>query len=541
MSTAIRLFFVGVLVAISAWGQAAGDAPSPIALEPGARQLFLDDAVIAKMSGLTRTMHQPEKRGAVLKPDIPTDGDLIQIRGEPVWIPEEGVYKILYFACARDPKYSFGIALATSKDGLHWDKPNLGLVEALGSKDNNWIAIPEEIAWPENAMEGFVYDPDDPNPAHRYKGLMGATRRRPVVSPDCIHWSPLGDAVIPSSDEGHLLHDRAHKQYCAIVKTGNEYGRAFSIATSTDFEHWTPNRLLFGADAIDQKMAPDVINRRLNNPNMLGPFFVEPNPAVTPVPNDGLMHQPIWRAEVYNVGVFTYEGFYIGLPSMYYPTATCLPERNNTDGFHEIQLIASRDLNSWIRLGDRKPFIECSGIEKGRIGVYDRTQILAANAPLVKDDELWFYYSGLKWRDSNYGLNKDGSPRDPATLTDEERADLKDGWGAACLAVLRRDGFVSLDSGYFAGSLTTRPFKLNGKRLYINAAAAKGQVTVELMSKDGRSIRGYSDSDCTPVVGDRVRAEVTWKDGADIASLSGQEIQLEFCLKSASLYSFWME
>lgn len=524
----------------SACARAQEGSAAAIPLEPGVRQLFLDDAVAGELVGVVRTMHQPVKRGAVLKPDIPSDGDLIQIRGEPVWIPEENLYKMLYFACARDPKYSFGIALATSKDGLHWDKPNLGLVEVFGSKDNNWIAIPDDIAWPNNAMEGFVYDADEPNPARRYKGLMGAVNRRPVVSPDGVHWTPLGDAVIPSSDEGHLLHDRTRNRFCAIVKIGNEYGRAFSIATSEDFEHWTSNRFLFGADAMDQKMAPAVIERRLGNPDMLGPFFVEPNPAVTPVPDDGLMHQPIWRAEVYNVAVFPYEGLYIGLPSMYYPTATCLPERNNTDGFHEIQLIVSRDLTSWTRLGERSPFIQCSGIENGRLGVYDRQQILAANAPLVKEDELWFYYSGLKWRNSHVDLNRDGTPRDPATLTDDERADLKDGWGAACLAVLRRDGFISIDAAS-TGYVLTKPVRLAGNGLYLNVRAPDGEVRVEAIGMDGLPVAGYGMADCIPVTGDRVRAPLAWKNGEGIASITGKEVRLLIQMKHASLYAFWVE
>ncbi|MFA6243583.1 MAG: hypothetical protein WC655_21760 [Candidatus Hydrogenedentales bacterium] len=540
MSIRWGLAIVAVAMSAGAQAQTAPVDSTPVALEPGQRQLFLDDAIVGEMAGLTRTMHTPEKRGAVIKPDIPSDGALLQIRGEPVWIPEEGLYKILYLACARDPKYVVGIALATSKDGQHWEKPNLGEVEVFGSKDNNWIAMEPGLTWPDNALEGFLYDPDDPDPARRYKALLGAVNRRPVVSPDCIHWTRLGDAVIPSSDEGHVVYDRPHKQFLAIVKTGNEYGRAFSVSTSTDFEHWTPNRFLFGADAIDQKMAPGVITRRIENPNMFGPFFVEPNPAITPTPNDGLMHQPIWRAEVYNVGVFPYEGLYIGLPSMFYPTATCLPERNNTDGFHEIQLIMSRDLTSWTRLGDRKPFIECSGIENGRIGVYDRTQILAANAPVVKDDELWFYYSALKWRDSMYDLNKDGTPRDPATLTDEDRADLKDGWGAACLAVLRRDGFISLDAAT-EGFVVTKPLKLSGNNLFLNLSAPNGQATVEVLDANGKPVPGYSKDEAIPMTGDHVRAPVSWKNGASIAALAGKEIQLKISVNAANLYAFWAE
>jgi hypothetical protein len=511
---------------------------TPIALQPGQRQLFLDDFVIAELSGLVRTMHRAEKRGSVVRPDIPTDGTLIQTRGEPVWSPEDAEYKLVYYAYGGGV-LGTGMALATSKDGLHWTKPLLGLVEVQGNTTNNWITIDPTVVPPNRVIDGVVYDPDEKDLDRRYKTLLGAINRRPAVSADCVHWTRIGTTEISSSDESHFLYDRDRRQFHAIVKTSNVYGRAFAIASSSDFEHWTPNRPLFGADAEDQKMAPDIIRRRLDNPNMLGPLFVEPRPSDGAKPPDG-SHQPVWRAEVYNIGVFPYEGLYIGLPSMYYPTGTCLPARNNTDGFHVIQLVMSRDLEHWARLGERQPFIEPSGIEHGRIGVYDRTQILAANRPILREDELWIYYSGLKWRDPIYELNPDGTPRDPSTLTEDDRADMKDGWGAICLAVLRRDGFISLDAAG-DGRLLTKPLQLAGRRLFLNISAPKGQALVEIVGLDGSPKSGYAQSDAIPVTGDAVCGPVSWKKEADIARLSGQTVRLKIYMKSAQLYAFWTE
>ena len=88
-----------------------------------------------------------------------------------------------------------------------------------------------------------------------------------------------------------------------------------------------------------------------------------------------------------------------------------------------------------------------------------------ATNPVEHGDELWFYYSALKWRDNPYRFNSDRTRRDPQTLSPSERADQAEGGGAVCLAVLRRDGFVSLDAGEQPGTVTTRPFRCAGTKL----------------------------------------------------------------------------
>ena len=63
-----------------------------------------------------------------------------------------------------------------------------------------------------------------------------------------------------------------------------------------------------------------------------------------------------YNADIYNLGIFRYEGLYVGLPAVFHATGK-LPSGENQDGFHLIQLMCSRDLKTWQRLGDRKAFI----------------------------------------------------------------------------------------------------------------------------------------------------------------------------------------
>jgi hypothetical protein len=47
------------------------------------------------------------------------------------------------------------------------------------------------------------------------------------------------------------------------------------------------------------------------------------------------------------MGVFAYESVYIGLPAMYHSVAPGPWGSHNTDGFHLIKAITSRDLKTW--------------------------------------------------------------------------------------------------------------------------------------------------------------------------------------------------
>ncbi len=518
-----------------------GASESAIELKPGGKQLFLDDHVVQSVDGLTRTMHSPEKRGAVLKPDIPSDGCAVAALSAPMWVPEEGVYKVVYNAYTMDDHRGIGPSLAISKDGIHWEKPIIGEVDVCGSKENNRVVLDADLHWTDNALFSVIYDADDPDPARRYKGLLGSSGRAPVVSPDCIHWTRLPVPRIPSSDVSQLVRDPEHGRYLAMLKGGNEFGRAFNIAMSEDFEHWTQPRFLFGADAEDQTRAVENIRRRLLDPGLAKPQFVDPDPAIGWRPPEGKKMHPTWRAECYNMPVFPYEGLYIGLPQMYHPCGQSLPSRANTDGFHLIQLAMTRDLKHWKRLGNRMPFIGPSRLEDGLLGTFDRLQLGANNQPVVRGDELWFYYTGMKWRTYLYELWTDGSPRDAATLSDEERADLDDGWGALCLAVLRLDGFVSLDAGENGGHVLTKPVQAVGRGLFLNLAAADGSARVEILDEQGTDIPGFSADDAVPMTGDGVRLPVAWKGGSDLSRFAGKVIRLRIHLKKAALFAFWME
>jgi hypothetical protein len=111
---------------------------------------------------------------------------------------------------------------------------------------------------------------------------------------------------------------------------------------------------------------------------------------------------------------------------------------------------------------------------------------------------------------------------------------------ATGLAVLRRDGFASMDGGESEGSLTTRPVRFTGSHLFVNVSAAGGELSVEILQENGAPIAPYTRNECVPIRADRTSERVRWKSAADLAPLAGKPVRFRFFLRSGQLYAFWV-
>jgi hypothetical protein len=443
---------------------------------PGRRQLFFDDVGVAGREGLVRVFHRPEKRGAVVR--SPRSDQAMQTRTAPIW--DEARQKWLLYVLTTTEN------LWESADGL------------------NWQPLPN----PNLRIDMAVRDTRETNPARRFKAPL--LNRGFAVSSDGLQWTPIETPAIASSDEGNFTLSPTTGLFIHTVKRGGPNGRAVAIATSTDFTTWTDLGVVFAADDLDQEQGRRNIEVRLADNTLLPPRYHAPED---------------YRVDVYNMGVFEYEGQYLGLPAMFHSTGK-VPNYPNTDGFHLVQVVHSRDLKTWNRVGDRQTFLGPSRVGSG---AYDLTQIISPSAPVVRGDELWFYYTGLKWRSS---FDYEGTYPNGKTILLPERN--RDG-GAVCLAILRRDGFVSVDAGETPGLLTTAPFTLAAGGLRVNLQAPRGDLQVELWSA-GNELLARS----APLVGDLPQGEVMWELG-ELAAHVGKRVSLRFRLTNGALYSWWIQ
>ena len=472
----------------------------------GERQLFPDDYGIAKVENLTRTMHAPDKKGAVIRPDVALGFRALQIRMAPIWSPEKEVWQL--WDCASEPSEIDGTGVYfsgyyESTDELHWSKPEVGQVEYRGSKKNNLVTV--VLGGVQHRAECIVRDDTDPDPNRRYKtatpNVFDADKGGYAVSPDGIRWSEISHPGISSGDEWNLTFDAKEHLFLHYLKRRGAHGRAIWLTTSDDFSNWSEPELIFEADDLDQSHGAERIEARLADP------------AYQPL----LSNDPsVYNIDVYHMCPFRYESAYWGMPAFYH--AVCPGFANtNTDGFHVAEIASSRNLKNWSRLGDRQAFLEPS---RRDCGAYDLTQIMSPASAVVRDDELWFYYSGLKYR---------------ALTSEEDRHHLDKDSSAICLAVLRRDGFVSLDAGETGGTMVTDPFTLAGKRLFVNVDATGGELRVETLDANG-DVKASSAS----IAGDHPSNELVWEQG-NMGEQLGQEVSLRITLRDARLYSYWVE
>ncbi|MDE0633734.1 MAG: hypothetical protein OXH73_19665 [Caldilineaceae bacterium] len=476
------------------------------------RQLFFDDDDIASIDGLERSLHQPNKKGAVIRADpnmevIGSDGAPIyrpQTRTAPVWDAEAELWKFWTIGAKLDWNQGRS-SYHESRDGLHWYQPSIGQLEYQGSRDNNHVAIPLDETRTSEVL-GVIYDAGDPDPNRRFKAISFIMEPDLSivfgVSADGIVWRKHDAPAILSGDEPNFSFDAADHRYIATVKVRGKWGRSHAVTTSQDFDHWSEPELVFQADDEDQELAREVIARRLANPALQQTVVNHPEEH---------------GVDVYNFSISRYESRYIGFASMFHHVGRSVDGRNH-DGFHHVQLASSRDMYTWERQGNRRPFIDSSPLGGG---AYDTLQMLGPSSPVRRDDELWFYYTGVKFR------------RPPSKWDPD--------YAAICLAVLRRDGFVSLGAGEEGGSLVTEPFEWEGERLYLNAVADDGAVAVELLDVDGRPVPGYGAEDATSLNEDVVRQAVVWGENGRMPDPDNGPVRLRISLTNAELYSYWFE
>jgi len=517
-----------VLIIALLWPLAA-HADSPLSIGDR-RQVFIDGRFLAESRGVELVVHRPRK---IDVPVIACDRQWEERLGQyHSVLYEAGVYHMWYTVYCKADSNTVpvrSIAYAASSDGIHWEKPALGLVEIYGTRKNN-IVLGHGFGGIKGATHGcMVFLDPHAGPRERFRLVSNPAELGKSLqifsSPDGIHWTLTYRDIMKFRSERHHLDsqnvifwDERIGKYVAYVRRNlrpsGSQGRSVARAESNDLSSF--------ADVED---CPVVL------------AFDEKDPAYSHSANKA----GIQIVDFYTNGTVKYrwaEDAYYMFPSEYFHYGTFLKDFRKGQpvnaGSLDSRFAAGRDGISWLRY-DRRAFVRL-----GRKDQWDSRSIYMAYGivPGGSENELFMYYCGSNML---HGWDREDQHRERnkrilrriggASQTD------RDGIGRL---VIRRDGFLSVRADYTGGEFLTPVMTFDGDELRLNVdTSAVGQVRVEILDKDSKPIAGYAAGDCDEIyTANEIDRPVTWNGRADVGELAGRAIRLRFIMRDADLYAF---
>ncbi len=235
-------------------------------------ELFVDDHLIGAVTGdVHQQLLQPEPKDVVFVADAPWEGNTSAYY---TFFQDGDVYRMIYRGSQHDEQKKAArrevTCYAESKDGIHWTKPQLGLFEWNGSKENN-------IVWVGSGAHNFTAFRDD-NPAtpaeSRYKAFAGGRGGLlPFASPDCQNWKLIQDQPVITNgafDSQNLAFwDTARGEYRAYWRYFGNRIRAIRTATSRDFITWENEAdLTYTEGTPDEHLYTNAIQKYFRAPHL---------------------------------------------------------------------------------------------------------------------------------------------------------------------------------------------------------------------------------------------------------------------------------
>lgn len=475
---------------VSAQTGAAG--PFPVIDLGSRRELFVDDFLIDKLDNVRLELQHPQPQEVVFACDQPWEGNTcIYFR----IIPDGGKFRMWYQGAhwqfdPKDPKgnHPYHLCYAESDDGLKWTKPNLGLIEADGSKENN-ICLSGFL---DNCAPFRDDNPDCP-PEAKFKAI-GYAKEGLIAwqSPDGIRWQRLGDQPIIKKgffdSQNTAFWDPEIKKYRAYIRDFHDGLRDNRLAFSSDFREWTvPEMLNISPPVPGEQFYTNCISRYPRASHLFIGYparYVERgwSPSMKALPD--LDHREIRAKAGQRIGTAISDGVFM----------------SSRDGFN-----FHRWPEAFLRIGPERPGSWVYG------DCYAAHGLIETDSPLGSGKEFSLFIPEKYWRTG---------------MTVRRHT-------------LRIDGFVAAKAPLSGGQLLTKPITFSGQKLMLNfATSAAGSLRVELTDLEGKPLPGFALADCDETFGDSLDRAITWNGKPDVASLSCKSVRLRFQLNDADLYSF---
>lgn len=470
------------------------------------REMFTGTFLVESLKAAERRLHHPVPRELAIVHDAAWEG---AGSGYHSMIYSDGLYRMYYRGSAlgvENARLKVGrqvYCYAESKDGITWTKPNLGIHDYGGTKQNNIILTGLGC----HNFAPFLDANPNCKPDEKFKGLGGSAKEGGLFafkSADGIHWSLMRKEpviTVGAFDSQNLAFwDSTVDKYRAYFRTftkGTTTGkvwkpagyRAIRTASSADFFAWDDYADLTYRDSPVEHLYT----------NQVGPYFRAPHVLM-------------------------------GFPTRYV-------ERGWSDSMRALPEPEHREKRAAAHLRYGTSLTE-GLFMSSRDGVHFDRWNEAFLRPGPERKDTWLYgHQYMAWNPVETKSSLPGASNELSLYASEGS------WTGTSNAMrrytLRLDGFVSVHAGWKGGELITRPLTFDGSKLSLNfATSAVGSVQVEFQQPDGTPVPGFTLDDCPAVFGDSVERIVTWKSGSDVSELSGKPVRIRFVLKDADFYSF---
>ena len=478
------------------------------------RELFVDDFMFTGTGNAKFVMHNPEPKELAVKRD--TIGDDHATSYYSI-VFDGSKYSLFYtghgFGLSQGKWPHQHICRAESEDGIHWVKPNYGLYEFKGTKENNIVYLLEN-----DLLDNFFvfYDPNPNCPANeKFKALLervledGNPVLNAATSEDGIHWTDRGIVIYKGTFDSlnTCYFDEETETYYAYVRTWEDHlpGRNIGETRTEDMNVDTATR----ARSIVRLESKDFFN------------WSEPEPLYYGTCLDYQMYtnniMPYYRAK----------HIIIGFPTRYYAR----PWRRL---FKEIP---SSSVRKFTEEDTRTGFIPMTDglFMSSRDGLnfkrYDSTPFFPSG-PEGKGN--WVYGDAYP----AYGMIETPSDR-PLEPNQISMLVPDNAYNGLRRHVIRLDGFVSLHAETEPEVILTKPFTFKGNRLEFNyKTTVAGGFKVELLDEYRNPYPGFEMDKCDEMFGDTVARDISWNEQFDVSSLEGKTVYMRIKMYECDLFSF---
>jgi len=449
------------------------------AIEIGSRrELFVNRHLIDGMDNARLELHQPRDEGIVLPFDKPWEG---QFCGYATVLKVADRYRVYYRGrpgLGADGDKTETTCIAESDDGIEWTRPNLGLYEVHGTRENN-VVLADMAPYTHN-FSPFVDTRPGVDPQQRFKAISGLHPEglALLVSADGLRWKLKQKQIITSQafafdSQASAFWSSTEQRYVCYFRTWKNKTRWVSRAHSDDCLSWSE----------PVEMKTDVPLEHFYT-NQTHPYFRAPHLYISMLARFVPKRQVLTDAQARAIGVN---------PKYFKDTSDAVFVTSRADDRFDRSF-----MTSFIRPGI------------GAENWVSRTNYPALNLARTGPHEMSVYVN------QNYA---------------QPTAHLR-------RYSLRLDGFASIRADYRGGEILTRPLIVSGDRLLINfSTSAAGCIRFEVQTADGNPIPGFSLFECREQIGNEIERHVTWDSAGDLSTLAGKPIRLRIVMKDADLFA----